>query len=1091
MFSKKQDPLQDFYLNSLKTIHNINFTRREIDIIAFFASGRSAKKVAAFFGISPKTVENHTHNIMLKLQCNSREGILDFIEKSGKLSCLREFYSVSRGQIVFHKFLKQLSVSLSGKNFSCILIHGKDNFSFIHTLEATLKLAGIEILLQTPPLLPGAVSLEKFLLYIPSQELDSFLPSKISFDSLCPESIFLIHPKGNVPFNLFKGLKISSISDLKDRRTYISFILEILRNIAPFLENSFSAFETEYAIIEKEVSPSVVQDKNKYLSKSPPFKDRKFLISPSYFLKIFLGASFLVLGLVSLKNPSDIREIFNIFSYFQVSKSQNIPINFRPLNEDLFLNRPLLGERLHNSFKKSKGLHIVALVGIGGTGKTTMARHYAYSQGCPLTWEINAETSQTLQESFENLAEALLDNDEDQKLLKSILQIKSDEDRTEQILHFIRKHLQSFSKWFLIYDNVTNFSDIQRFLPKDSRAWGKGNIILTTRNAALGNNPCIHCSLPVGELSGDEKRHLFTRIMGNDRTASMPPLEAQDLQDFLEEIPSFPLDISVAAYYLKATHISYKDYLESMSKYNKEFSNVQEKILQDTGDYTQTRYGIITLSLEHLMNLNKDFKDLLLFISLLDSQNIPRELLIQYKSPPVIDSFIYYLKQHSLMNFSQIDTENSSFSLHRSTQAILLSYATKTLHLSQNQNLIESMGYVLSTMMHNVIDKEDFEKMKNLYRHAEQFLSHNLEQENSFTNDYIRGELGCFYYYLCNASKAKHFLIESLEALGKKGKEQDILEAHFLTYLGNVYRDEGNFEKAKELFKESLSIYKNKDERHIGVARASGYLGVTYRALGKLQKAEALLKRSLSIYQKHPENSIGLAWALAHLGGIYRDLGDLQKAKESLEQSLSLYRKHSETYVGAAWVCGDLGSVYLQLGDFGKAKALLEESLRICKQHFYADHIHIAKALMYLGVYYREQKMLKKAKEFLKESLIIYEKAYTSSHIKMVPIFRNLGFTYLLEEDLERAEKFMIKSLMLISENFHPDKSLILENLADLFFKKSLLSEKKGKHSEALTFKKQALFYMEKTHQSLENNPSQQNRLVLKFKEYKKALLQN
>ena len=73
---------KDIYAKYLATINSVKFTPREIDIIAFISSGRSGKKTASFFSISPKTVENHTHNIMIKLQCNSRESIIDFIEKS-------------------------------------------------------------------------------------------------------------------------------------------------------------------------------------------------------------------------------------------------------------------------------------------------------------------------------------------------------------------------------------------------------------------------------------------------------------------------------------------------------------------------------------------------------------------------------------------------------------------------------------------------------------------------------------------------------------------------------------------------------------------------------------------------------------------------------------------------------------------------------------------------------------------------------------------------------------------------------------------------------------------------------------------------
>ncbi|KAB2834600.1 MAG: helix-turn-helix transcriptional regulator, partial [Caedimonadaceae bacterium] len=52
------------YSQDLETINGIRFTPREIDAIAFIVSGRSTKKIASFLSISPKTVDNHIHNIM-------------------------------------------------------------------------------------------------------------------------------------------------------------------------------------------------------------------------------------------------------------------------------------------------------------------------------------------------------------------------------------------------------------------------------------------------------------------------------------------------------------------------------------------------------------------------------------------------------------------------------------------------------------------------------------------------------------------------------------------------------------------------------------------------------------------------------------------------------------------------------------------------------------------------------------------------------------------------------------------------------------------------------------------------------------------
>ena len=66
--------------NNLLKINNIEFTQREIDVITCIMHNRGEKKIAEILGISAKTVSTHIHNIMRKIQCGSREYIIDFIE---------------------------------------------------------------------------------------------------------------------------------------------------------------------------------------------------------------------------------------------------------------------------------------------------------------------------------------------------------------------------------------------------------------------------------------------------------------------------------------------------------------------------------------------------------------------------------------------------------------------------------------------------------------------------------------------------------------------------------------------------------------------------------------------------------------------------------------------------------------------------------------------------------------------------------------------------------------------------------------------------------------------------------------------------
>lgn len=1110
MNNKETDLLQGIYLEYLKTINNVNFTRREIEIIAFFVSGRSAKKAASFFSISPKTVENHTHNIMLKLHCNSREGIIDFVEKSDKLGVLRKFYTALLAQTVFAKYLKDIAQQTQGKILSCIITYWGEKGccrSLIDYLQSALKLVGIEVSIQERNSNSSIQEIIKkdHLIYFSPKEWNDH-PIKTEEMKLFPKGkdrLFLFCPERKEPFPVFKELESSEEPKDINQKNYPLIVLEILKKLFPTLNwNKIIAdFKSEYEIIEGQIKedPPLLSSEEKTIAldiKNSIIKAKSLIRSKPFFIIFFLCfVSILIYSFLSMRGVLERKRTKNPQQVaLHISNNELIRSDFNFLNEYLLLNRADLIEEIKAKLKGKKGIQTIALVGIGGSGKTTLARHYylTHSKDFPVIGEINAETKESLKESFENLGQALANTNEDEKLLKAILKIKNLKEREEKIVQFVKDRLKKFPSWFLLYNNVVKFVDIQKFFPRDPVEWGAGKVIITTRNSNIGHNPSINFTIPIGELTAEQKLNLFIKIMSNGGTNAFTPVEVNEAKNFLEGIPSFPLDIWLAAHHIKTTNVSYKDYLEALHNGNEDFSNTQEKILQEAGDYTNTRYRIIMLSLNHLMSLHNDFKDLLLLISLLDSQNIPRDLLIKYKSPVVVDNFIYHLKAQSLTSVPlTYRYGDSNLSLHRSTQALTLAYLTKKLELHQNNKLIQILAMPLVNFMRDAVDKEDFVKMKNLYRHAEHFLNHK-SLLSSWLEGLISGELGCFYYYLSDSSKAKQLLTHSLFLLNQNGNESTTDAAHFLVYLGNVYRDLGDYKKAKELFKKSIIIYKKHPEDPVGMARASGYLGVVYRYLGDFKKAKKLLEHSLSVYKENPDKPIGVAWAQAHLGNVYKELGDFKKARELLEQSLIIYKKDPQTHVGAAWVCGDLGYVYLKLKEFEKAKALLEENLAICKKYFYEGHAYVAKALMYLGIYYRERGDYKKGKDLLKNSLTIYETTYGRSHIKTSFISKNLGEVYLLESDFDAAEVYMKKALEAFHKNPHPDKYNILELLADISKKRATNAENKGEIQQAKELKKQEFFYLKQAYETIKTYYPEDiynlEKVEMKLKEYTKDI---
>jgi tetratricopeptide (TPR) repeat protein/DNA-binding CsgD family transcriptional regulator len=1099
---------QEIYAEHLKTINNIKLSKREIDIIACILSGRSAKGIAHLLSISPHTVETHTRNILRKLDCPSREGIINFIEAFHKLSVIRQYYSSLLSYIGFEQTLKEISKLKSEDGPICLIVCWREHNpkNLIHHLETHLRLAGINASIEVRDQVQSFSQIihesrEGYMIYvvpkewIVKQRVDKKIPRKNSI-------LFLLLGKDNLEEITEEDMGYEYINLAKQKNYYFLFF-EILKKICPNLdlEKIISEFREKYEALQ---SPDISHHVESHSGNKESVKEENNF-NPYKIPTILRNRRTQFLLALSLVFISGIGLL--LVPRAQVPENQS-PSSIRSdlmiPTDSAFLQRSELMAQIDNKFKgQHRGIQTVALVGIGGAGKTTLARQYAKEQKESVVWEVNAETQESLMRSFENLAYFLSKTEEDKKILTALQEIKAIEEKEEKILQFVKERLRTHSNWLLIYDNVEKFADIQKYFPKDENTWGQGRIILTTRDGNIQNNKLVTYSVPIRELNPDQKLDLFKKIMNASNFESITFSQNEVTKKFLKEIPPFPLDVSTAAYYLRATNIPYDTYLKNVTHHNKDFENVQENLLRETGDYTKTRYNIITLSLQHLIDTHKDFAELLLFISFLDSQNIPRDLLEKFKNNVVVDNLIYNLKKYSLITYKHTHSSNlnSFFSIHRSTQSIVLIHLVKKLDLEKNNLLLKFILIALEKYLADLIEKNDLEKMQNLASHTEMFLTH----RNFLTDDMrgsLRGMLGCIYQCLGTYTKAKKNLEEGYKSLSGSKKKKYALMAQTAAYLGASHKVLGDYSKAKTLLEQSLTIYKEYIlEPNTSMAWVLMNLGDTYRNLGYYAKAETVLREALIIYKKNTaKNQSALARALSYLGNFYRDLGNYEEAKHLLEESLDTYQKYaSQDRLGMARIAAYVGDIHRKLGNYVKAITLSKKSLTIYQEYFPEDHLNIAWALRYLGNAYRSageyekargllEKCLaiyksknhidvacvslhlgnvyknlgdyEKAKQLLQISLTGYENQYGKDHLKTGPIFGNLGQIYLLEGRLEEAENMLNRALRIFQRYNHLKCYITLESLAALYLRKSQIAEHQKDMQQAQNFKVKAREYL-------------------------------
>jgi predicted ATPase/DNA-binding CsgD family transcriptional regulator/Tfp pilus assembly protein PilF len=155
------------------------------------------------------------------------------------------------------------------------------------------------------------------------------------------------------------------------------------------------------------------------------------------------------------------------------------------------------------------------------------------------------------------------------------------------------------------------------------------------------------------------------------------------------------------------------------------------------------------------------------------------------------------------------------------------------------------------------------------------------------------------------------------------------VRAQVLYGAGALARHQGDYDNARALLEEALSLYRELGDRS-GVANALTTLGVVARLAVDLGVARELLVESLEVKRALGDQR-GVAISLNNLGLVASDEGDDVEAKALLEESVAL-RRNAGDLAGVAGTLSNLGNVFRRHDDDERARALYEEAMAIQRQ---------------------------------------------------------------------------------------------------------------------------------------------------------------
>ncbi|KLU92430.1 hypothetical protein MAPG_11376, partial [Magnaporthiopsis poae ATCC 64411] len=290
------------------------------------------------------------------------------------------------------------------------------------------------------------------------------------------------------------------------------------------------------------------------------------------------------------------------------------------LKNRYFVGRAEILGKLEEKLFGEDGPPRVALVGLGGIGKTQVALQLAYStQENKSGWSAFWVPALSMA-SFE------------QACVDIIGKFRVPLGEGEGAKNAFRRYFSSATagQWLLIVDNADdwdtlfgqgNESGIDDYLPQSSG----GRILFTTRSRKVATSVAKNNIVDLSEMSRGEARKFLEKSLVE---TSLPSDDTVD--EFLQELAHLPLAITQAAAYMNENQVSITEYLGIFRNTDRDKIELLAAEFTDNTRYKETQSVVATtwiISFEQIHKINADAAKLLSFVACVEPKAIPRSML--------------------------------------------------------------------------------------------------------------------------------------------------------------------------------------------------------------------------------------------------------------------------------------------------------------------------------------------------------------------------------------------------------------------------------------------------------------------------------
>lgn len=644
----------------------------------------------------------------------------------------------------------------------------------------------------------------------------------------------------------------------------------------------------------------------------------------------------------------------------------------RPADSRPFAGRDDELDWIHRALHANVGVAAItqtrAIAGLGGVGKSRLAREYAlrHRDDYDVVWWVRAEAGATRDADFGALARHL--------------GVVGDDAPPRDAVAATRAWLADHARWLLVFDNAEAPDEVLDMLP----AAVDGHVLVTTRRTAEWE--AVSPAMRLDVLKRPDSIALLVARSGDGDTAS-----ADELADALGDLP---LALEQAAAYCLAKRVSLVGYLQRFRE------RAPELLAEGTPvDYPATVATAWSLAFDELRSDAPGAANLLALCSLLAPDGIPRDLFRSAPADwPVVGRLADRVSMDSavaaLVRYSLAEATDRTITVHRLVQQVtrhrlqpaqrgaiatlllgtvraafpdvrlMPAWSTATALLPHASAILRATEADPATApvraeLQNVVGIA----LANLGR-REPALTAIQEAVDLCRNlaatrpDAYRPELAGS---LTNLSNALTILGRREPALAAAEEAVDLYRdlaaanpdryrpylATSLNNLANALNNLGRRERGLTVIEEAVRLYRvlaatDPDAYRPDLAGSLNNLSDALRDLGRPSAALTAAKEAFTLFSElaaaHPDvYSPDLAGLLNNLSNALDNLGRPELALTAIEEAVRLYRDLAATYPGAyrpdlAMSVNNLSAVLRNLGQPEPALTAAEEAVGLYRE---------------------------------------------------------------------------------------------------------------------------------------------------------------